>query len=231
MLIKTVFKITKMDCPSEEQIIRMKLEGIPEIKKLEFDIPNRMLEVIHEGEVNTFDSAIHSLNLGSKLESSNETDVSEIRHEDTHQCKMLWWVLVINFSFFVIEMLYGWLSRSMGLIADSLDMLADSIVYGLNLLAVGAALARKKKVARLSGYFQMILAFLGLAEVLRRFFGYEGMPCVLHNDFIIPCPKFGTTRSYSCLLAVMMCFIPMFDIIFIIHYFYIHFVQLQYLSH
>jgi hypothetical protein len=34
MLIKTVFKITKMDCPSEEQMIRMKLEGIPEIKKL-----------------------------------------------------------------------------------------------------------------------------------------------------------------------------------------------------
>jgi cation transport ATPase len=127
MLIKTVFKITKMDCPSEEQMIRMKLEGIPEIKNLEFDIPNRVLEVIHEGEVNTFDSAIHSLNLGSKLESSNETDVSEIRHEDTNQRTMLWWVLVINFSFFVIEMLYGWLSKSMGLIADSLDMLADSI--------------------------------------------------------------------------------------------------------
>jgi cation transport ATPase len=170
MLYKSIFKITKMDCPSEEQMIRMKLEGIPEIKKLEFDIANRMLEVIHEGEVNTFDSAIHSLNLGSQIESSNETDVSEIRHEDTHQRKMLWWVLVINFSFFVIEMLYGWLSRSMGLIADSLDMLADSIVYGLSLHAVGAALARKKKVARLSGYFQMILAFLGLAEVLRRFF-------------------------------------------------------------
>jgi hypothetical protein len=60
---------------------------------------------------------------------------------------------------------------------------------------------------------------------------FKDAHCVLHNDFIIWCPKFGTTRSYSCLLDVMTCFIPMFDIIFIIHYFYIHFVQLQYLSH
>ena len=35
---------------------------------------------------------------------------------------------------------------------------------------------------------------------------------------------------FTHLLAVKMYFIPMFDI-FIIHYFYIHFVQLQYLSH
>ena len=55
------------------------------------------------------------------------------------------------------------------------------------------------------------------------------MPCVLHNDFIICCLKFGTAHSKPCLLAVMMGFISMFDI-FIIHYFYIHFVQLQYLN-
>jgi hypothetical protein len=36
-----------MDCPSEEQLVRMKLEGIESITKLEFDIPNRTLAVIH----------------------------------------------------------------------------------------------------------------------------------------------------------------------------------------
>jgi Co/Zn/Cd efflux system component len=72
----------------------------------------------------------------------------------------------------------------MGLIADSLDMLADSIVYGLSLLAVGAALSRKKKVAKLSGYFQAFLAFLGLVEVLRRFLGFEGMP-IFQNMIIV----------------------------------------------
>ena len=64
----------------------------------------------------------------------------------------------------------------MGLVADSLDMLADSVVYGLSLWAVGAALSRKKLVARMSGWFQIILALLGLAEVVRRFLYSDVIP-------------------------------------------------------
>ena len=44
---KTTFKIAKMDCPSEEQMIRMKLNDLTNIKSLEFDIPNRQLTVFH----------------------------------------------------------------------------------------------------------------------------------------------------------------------------------------
>ena len=40
---KTIFEITKMDCPSEENLIRMKLDGISSIANLDFDIPNRKL--------------------------------------------------------------------------------------------------------------------------------------------------------------------------------------------
>ncbi|MEP3388444.1 MAG: cation transporter, partial [Reichenbachiella sp.] len=95
---------------------------------------------------------------------------------DHLQKKALWWVLGINFGFFIIEMTYGWISRSMGLVADSLDMLADSIVYGLSLLAVGAAITRKKSIAKMSGYFQIALAAIGLIEVIRRFAGVDEMP-------------------------------------------------------
>lgn len=166
-----------MDCPSEEQIIRMKLEGIESIKQLRFDIPNRELTVLHIGETAQFELKIYELNLDATLINSTLSveEVVKDSSEDT-QRKMLWWVLAINSSFFVIEMVYGWLSRSMGLVADSLDMLADSIVYVLSLMAVGAALSRKKRVAKLSGYFQMTLAALGLIEVVRRFFGFEGVP-------------------------------------------------------
>jgi Co/Zn/Cd efflux system component len=52
----------------------------------------------------------------------------------------------------------GLISKSMGLVANSLDMLADSFVYGLSLWAVGSTVRRKKIVARLSGYFQLTLA-------------------------------------------------------------------------
>ena len=70
----------------------------------------------------------------------------------------------------------GWISSSMGLIADSLDMLADSIVYALSLFAVGGAISRKKKVAKFSGYFQMALALLGFSEVVRRFLSSSETP-------------------------------------------------------
>src|SRR5690606_7771325 len=70
----------------------------------------------------------------------------------------------------------GFFSRSMGLVADSIDMLADALVYGLSLFAVGGSLLKKKQIARLSGYFQLTLAVLGIFEVLRRFLGHEEMP-------------------------------------------------------
>ena len=172
---KSTFHITKMDCPSEEQMIRMKLEPYNEVKRLLFDIPNRKLEVYHTEEVEKIHRAISELNLKDRLEATEEADMPLVADE-SHQRKILWWVLGINFAFFVVEMTTGWISRSMGLVADSLDMLADSIVYGLSLLAVGAAISRKKKVARISGYFQMGLALLGFSEVLRRFFSESETP-------------------------------------------------------
>ena len=70
----------------------------------------------------------------------------------------------------------GLISKSMGLVADSLDMLADAFVYGISLFAVGGTLIRKKKIAKIAGYFQITLAVIGFIEVLRRFFGVEKIP-------------------------------------------------------
>lgn len=67
----------------------------------------------------------------------------------------------------------------MGLVADSLDMLADSVVYGLALFVVGKALYQKRKIAKISGYLQLLLAVTGFIEVVKRFLGYEKAP-----DFI-----------------------------------------------
>lgn len=174
-LKKSTFIIGKMDCPSEEQMIRMKLEGYDQVKYLDFDIPARKLEVYHTDAVEEIHQQIGQLGLNDKLEVTEEAELP-VSNEETHQRKILWWVLGINFSFFMVEMTTGWVSKSMGLIADSLDMLADSIVYGLSLYAVGAAISRKKKVAKLSGYFQMGLALLGFTEVLRRFFSETDTP-------------------------------------------------------
>ncbi len=166
-----------MDCPSEENMIRMKLDGLSEIKKLDFDIGNRNLTVYHSNENQEIHNRLIALNFGAKLSSTQTIEDNEVVIDSSNtQSKILWSVLLINFIFFIIEMTTGLFSKSMGLVADSLDMLADSFVYGLSLWAVGSTVLRKKKVARLSGYFQLTLAFLGIIEVTRRFIGSEAMP-------------------------------------------------------
>lgn len=174
-MLKTTFEISKMDCPSEENLIRMKLADVEGIKQLDFDLPNRILFVFHQREVETISQKLSELKLGEKVIGSTEADLSEIT-EDKNQFKLLWSVLVINFGFFVIEMFTGLISNSMGLVADSLDMLADSFVYSISLIAIGKTATKKKQVATMAGYFQLLLAAIGFIEVIRRFLGNEEMP-------------------------------------------------------
>lgn len=173
---KTTFKIAKMDCPSEEQIIRMKLGGLTNIQTLEFDLPNRSLCIYHTGDNLEISQRLNELNLGARKTETIAVDDYQPSNTQQTERKILWIVLAINFSFFAIEAIAGLLSNSMGLVADSLDMLADSIVYGLALSVVGATINKKKNVAKFAAYFQIILAIIGLVEVVRRFTGIEQMP-------------------------------------------------------
>lgn len=193
---KTTFKISKMDCPSEEGIIKMKLGGLTNIKFLRFDIPNRLLEIYHTNNSDEIFNKLNSLNFGTSIVSS-ET-VNDFIHTDNsaNERILLWKVLLINLFFFILELLTGFISNSMGLVADGLDMLADSIVYGLALFAVGGSIMRKNNIARISGYFQLLLAALGFSEVLRRFIGYEETPEYKTMIFI---SIFALTGNVICL--------------------------------
>lgn len=90
----------------------------------------------------------------------------EIKSKD--ESKVLITLLLINAVMFVIEMVFGILSESTALIADSMDMLADAIVYGIALYAVGRATIIKIRAAHLSGIFQIILGGFVAIDVLRR---------------------------------------------------------------
>ncbi|GAF05259.1 cation transporter [Saccharicrinis fermentans] len=199
-MYKSLYHISKMDCPSEENMIRMKLDGLVVIKKLEFDIENRNLTIFHSENDDEILSRLEALNFGAKLSNSETIEESELVLEDSNvQSKLLWSVLIINFVFFIIEMSTGVISKSMGLVADSLDMLADSFVYGLSLWAVGSTVLRKKKVALWSGYFQLSLALLGIIEVVRRFIGSEEMP---DYRIMIGVSIFALIANAACLVLL-----------------------------
>ncbi|HME45054.1 MAG TPA: cation transporter [Syntrophorhabdales bacterium] len=175
-MLKTTFSIANMDCPAEERMIRMKLEGLTNIRSLQFDLPARTLEVYHTDSYDSLLAALDSLHLDTKLVSSEPTDMVSIKDSHRQERRVLWQVLAINFFFFALELLTGFIAGSMGLVADSLDMLADSIVYALSLFAVGGTVSRKKNIAGAAGYFQLALAVLGFAEVIRRFVGHGETP-------------------------------------------------------
>lgn len=171
---RTVFNVPKMDCPSEERLIRMALDKVDGIKRLDFDLAARKLIVLHTSLSENVLAALEPLNFGAKiLESSDATLDQTIVDLNTNassgkEQRVLKQVLAINAAMFVAELTLGWIAQSAGLIADSLDMFADAAVYGLSLYAVGRAANLKNRAARISGYLQLCLAFGTFAEVLRR---------------------------------------------------------------
>ncbi len=90
--------------------------------------------------------------------------------------KVLIQALSINLFFFILEAISGFLSNSMGLVADSMDMFADAVVLGLSLYAIHGTVARKKSISRMAGFLQLLLVVIGVSEVARRFVGISGMP-------------------------------------------------------
>lgn len=93
----------------------------------------------------------------------------DVKAANAAQRKTLGWLLAINALMFVLELVTGLLAGSTALVADSLDMFADATVYSIALYTVGRSPAAKKRAAGLSGLFQIGLALLVLADVVRRF--------------------------------------------------------------
>ena len=172
---KTIYKINKMDCPSEENLIKLKLNELKEVIYLDFDLNKRLLTVYHNDKIELIEKALEDLNFERKIVSTElVNDIPQLKANQ--QRKILWIVLFINFSFFLIEIISGLISNSMGLVADSLDMLADAFVYGISIYAIGGTTQRKKNIAKIAGYFQITLAIIGFIEVLRRFLGIDEVP-------------------------------------------------------
>ena len=158
-----------MDCPSEEQLIRGALASASDIVRLDFDIPERSLTIWHRGDVEPITSSLAKLGLGAELLDSEKMSASDPEPDiERDQTTVLRLLLAINAAMFAIEIVAGWLGESAGLLSDSLDMLADAIVYGIALWAVGKAASFQQHAARISGWFQLVLALAVLAEVARR---------------------------------------------------------------
>ena len=200
---RTLFQISKMDCPSEEQIIRMSLVSLKSIRKLEFDIPKRIMAATHEGSEIDILNRITPLNFDARvistlsLEENNLPLIESQNSED--ESRILKILLGINFLMFVVELIAGLNAQSTGLISDSFDMAADAVVYGISLYAVGKTLSHQQRAAALSGWFQFSLAGLAFLEILRRlFFGSDP-----NSQLMIGVSIIALIANVTCLYLLM----------------------------
>ena len=199
------YRVPKMDCPSEEGMIRMALDSIEPRVLLEFDTPNRKVRVFHGDNGATIEERMRSLGLGATLEKTTPVGEEDLvlareKEEATAQVEagILKWLLAINGVMFVVELTVGWLGQSTGLIADSLDMFADAAVYGVALYAVGHSVRMKLRAAHLSGWLQIILALGALSEVVRRLlFGSEPISSLMMGFGLV-----ALAANVVCLLLI-----------------------------
>jgi Cation efflux family len=199
------YHVPKMDCPSEEGMVRMALDSISPEVILEFDTPNRMVRVFHNDNSAEIEEQMRSIGLGAVLERTNAVSddalaqaLETAQRVAQRESGILRWLLAINATMFVIEISVGWWAQSTGLIADSLDMFADAAVYGVSLYAVGRSVRMKLRAAHLSGWLQVVLALGALSEVVRRFvFGSEPV-----SSLMMSFGAFALAANVLCLVLI-----------------------------
>lgn len=170
---ESVFRVPKMDCPSEERMIRTALDGVEGVHGIACDLSGRKVRIVHDGDAVSIAERLVKLGLGAELETTGDAASEDIPAplDPTREARTLKTMLAINAVLFVIEMTVAWIADSTGLMADSLDMFADAAVYSLALYAVGRSAATKLRTAHVAGCLQALLAIGALVEVVRNVVG------------------------------------------------------------
>jgi Co/Zn/Cd efflux system component len=82
--------------------------------------------------------------------------------------KVLVLVLAINAALFVVEAIAGIFANSSALLADSLDMFGDALVYGFSLYVLGRSLEWKAKAALAKGAMMALFGLGVLSQVIHK---------------------------------------------------------------
>jgi len=115
-----------------------------------------------------------------------EISALRVRH-----ARILYLVLAINALMFIVEGAAGWLSHSTSLLADALDMLGDSLVYGFSLFVLSKSSRWQASAAAVKGAFMLAFGLGVLAEAAYKIanpvmpnvvtMGYVGAAALLAN--------------------------------------------------
>src|SRR5574340_239037 len=92
-------------------------------------------------------------------------EIEALRNRQSSTLKI---VLGINAVMFVVELTAGLISNSVSLLADSLDMLGDALVYGFSLYVVARGARMKAQAALFKGVIMAAFGFFVLGQAIYR---------------------------------------------------------------
>jgi cation diffusion facilitator family transporter len=95
-----------------------------------------------------------------------DTKAEELNTLRREHRKVLILVLAINAVLFIVEAIAGFLAHSTALLADSLDMFGDSLVYGFTLYVLWRSAESKAMAAMLKGTIMAVFGFGVLIEAI-----------------------------------------------------------------
>ncbi len=129
---------------------------------------------------------------------SVSVEESELDEAAELERQTLWILLAINGAMFLIEAVTGYVADAAGLVADSLDMLADASVYAIVLLAVGRSLRLQARAATVSGVLQIALGVGVMVDVMRRLvYGSEPVSALMMGMGLV-----ALAANVTCLILV-----------------------------
>lgn len=160
---ESTFIIQKMDCPTEEKLIRNKLESMPGIEELRFNLMQRELTVRHQlDDDQPIETALASLGMQPEREGEHCGRCGEHEHAASGVNAREKWLLGISGAAALIAEISSWLG------ADEKSLL----VIALSVLAIvtgGVQTAKKGWIAiktfTLNINFLMMVAVIGAVAI------------------------------------------------------------------
>jgi cation diffusion facilitator family transporter len=102
------------------------------------------------------------------MKSCCENKGDELKQLRSRQSRVLYIVLAVNASMFLIEFTAGWIASSTALLADSLDMFGDASVYALTLFVLYRGPRARAGAAMVKGGFMLLFGLVVVADAIRK---------------------------------------------------------------
>ncbi|BBE72525.1 cation transporter [Oharaeibacter diazotrophicus] len=106
------------------------------------------------------------------------TDAETAAHRDPAYRRVLVEAALLNAAMFFVEGAVGLWIGSAALVADAVDFLEDTGIYGLGILAVGWSLRNRARAGFVMGILMTLVGLVALVQVLVRLW-YGGVPSAL----------------------------------------------------